>query len=134
MIRFTWGEKINNTFHQRVFQPYSVIETDEKDQGAKEKTNPETENWYRMLKEIALRKRLQYVIRNRSVTQEEKSPLGPKLWNRGKKKLSQIQGKKLKNKFLEDKNLLWSNAVRFHKTTNGDKIYFQFANYNLEIL
>jgi len=133
MVRFTWGEKRNGTFEERVFRPCQ-IETDEKIETPSKRTNPDTEMWFRMLTEIALRKRLQFVIKNRSVGDDEKSASGRKLWNRSKKKLSQIQGNRVKDKFHQDKMKLWSNAVRFYRTIDGDKLYFEFANYNLEIL
>merc|ERR550534_2293015 len=66
VVRFTWGEKRNGTFEERVFRPCQK-QAEVKIQSPKKITNPDTEKWFRLLTEIALRKRLQFVIKKGSV-------------------------------------------------------------------
>lgn len=134
-LRLTWGEKINGTFQERVIRPYLDKKRDEKEEIKREATSPESDKWWRFLNEVALQKRLRYVLNNRKKpTKGGSSYVFDKAWRNNEKKLSQMQGNKLTKKFYEDQRSLWKNAVRYKRTSEGDKVYFEFGQGSLEIL
>jgi len=142
-VRLTWGDKSIGNFQERVFR-YSSLRDKEKNQEIVEKiAKSETDKWFKLLTEIALRKRLQHVIDYREQKIEEKSSedildVEIQIMNKSKGKVDLEHERRLSEKldanFYTDKISLWKNAVRYNKTSDGDQLYYEFANYNLKIV
>jgi len=134
-LRLTWGAKVSGTFQERFIRPYLDKKRDEKEDTKMRASNPESEKWFRFLNEVALQNRLRYVLNNRKKPANGgTSYVFDKAWRDTEKKISQLQGNLLTKKFYEDQRLLWKNAVRYKRTSDGDKVYFEFGHCNLEIL
>jgi len=142
-VRLTWGDKSVGNFQERVIR-YSSLRNKEKNREIVEKiAKSETDKWFKLLKEIALRKRLQHVIDYREQKIEEKSSeeildVEIQTMNKNKGKLDLGYERRVSDKldanFYSDKISLWNNALRYNRTSDGDQVYFEFASYNLKIV
>jgi len=90
--------------------------------------------WYNTLKEIALRKRMYYVLQIRFYGQEEIKPSFPTLVSPPplykQKRVSKALEDILDEKFDKDSQELWQKGLRWR----GHNIYYEFDNSDIEIL
>jgi len=142
-VRLTWGDKSIGNFQERVIRHSSLRDKEKNQEIVKKIAKFETDKWFKLLKEIALRKRLKHVIDFREQKIEEKSSeeilvVEINSMNKSKGKLDieheRRVSEKLDANFYSDKILLWKNAVRYNRTSEGDQVYFEFASYNLKIV
>lgn len=142
-VRLTWGDRSIGNFQERVFRYSSLRDNESNPETLAKIAKSENDKWFKLLKEIALRKRLQHVIDYREQKIDEKSAedildLEILSMNKTKGKLDLVHEKRVSAKldanFYSDKISLWHNAVRYNRTSDGDQVYFEFASYNLKIV
>jgi len=93
-----------------------------------------TKKWYNTFKEIALRKRMWYVLQMRFHGQEALKPSFPTLVSPPplyeQKRVSKALEDILDEKFDKDSQELWQKGLRWR----GHNIYYEFNNSDIEIL
>jgi len=127
-ISLTVGEK--PSAYERVFRVLSP--SSESTQG---KENEEyTKEWFTTLKEIALRKRMWYVLQMRSGGQEELKTSFPTVVSPPplyeQKDVSEALEHALDEMFDKDSQDFWRSGLRW----SGHNIYYEFKNSDVEIL